>query len=248
MIELRWIRSNPSFLVLISCESSLSPLPPSLLTQTTTSEFVLTHDHPIQMTHSQLTTLASRWPSLEVLNLACEPIKLTDTSSLTLGAFVPFARYCPGMRELALFVNAGADVDVGVEREVGEGMGEVGFLPRFKNLTKLSVGVSDIRDENAVALFLSRLCPLGVEIEYGVTWHVDLEEWVTELQDEEDGMHANVLTPTNTNNTTNNNNNVTGNNVTTTAVTTLPQPSPPFPLPHLYQHPHSHPQAQQPRP
>ena len=130
------------------------------------------------------------------------------------------------MRVLGLFINASApdskpepDVDVGsgVSADVEV---EVGF-PRFNNLTKLSVGVSDIRDENAVALFLSRLCPLGVEIEYGVTWHADLEEWVTELQDEED-----VLTPTNTNHTTNNNNNVTGNNVTTTTITTLPPPAP----------------------
>jgi hypothetical protein len=38
-----------------------------------------------------------------------------------------------------------------------------------------------------------------MKIEYGVTWHADLKEWVAELQDEEDEMHANVLTPTNIN-------------------------------------------------
>jgi hypothetical protein len=113
------------------------------------------------------------------------------------------------MRELGLFVDAGADVDVGVEGEVGEGMGEIGFLPRFKNLTKLSVRVSDIRGGNAVALFLSRLCPLGVEIEYEMTWHADLEEWVAELQDQEDATLANVFTPTHTTNNITTNNNAT---------------------------------------
>jgi hypothetical protein len=139
------------------------------------------------------------------------------------------------MRELGLFVDAGAgaassgfdgggggDVGVGVNVDV-----DIGF-PRFKSLTKLSVGVSDIKDENAVALFLSRLCPLDVEIECGVTWHADLEEWVAELQDEEDGMVANGLTPINTNNTATNNNVTDNNNVTTT--TTTP-PAPPSPSP-----------------
>ena len=40
-------------------------------------------DHPIQMTDFQLMTLASRWPSLDVLYLACKPVKLTDVSTLT---------------------------------------------------------------------------------------------------------------------------------------------------------------------
>jgi hypothetical protein len=156
------------------------------------------HDHPVQLTHSQLTTLASRWPSPEVLYLACEPVKSTDASTLTLGAFVPFVWYFPGTRELGLSVDAESGPDVNVDVDIG--------FPPFKNLTKSSVGVSDIRDENAVALFLSRLCPLGVEIEYGMTWHADLEKWVAELQDEENEMFANVLTPTNTNNTATNNN------------------------------------------
>ena len=38
------------------------------------------------------------------------------------------------------------------------------------------MGVSNIQDEGSVALFLSHLCPIGCEIEYGVTWHADLED------------------------------------------------------------------------
>jgi hypothetical protein len=38
------------------------------------------------------------------------------------------------------------------------------------------MGVSQIYDPGPVALFLSLLCPLPCEIEYGVTWHSDLED------------------------------------------------------------------------
>ena len=44
----------------------------------------------------------------------------------------------------------------------------------FHNLTKLSMGISDIKDENAIMPFLSCLCLLGVEIKLGVMWHADL--------------------------------------------------------------------------
>lgn len=49
-------------------------------------------------------------------------------------------------------------------------------IKRFNNLKKLSMGVSNIRDEGAVALFLSHLCPIGCEIECGVTWTADLTD------------------------------------------------------------------------
>jgi hypothetical protein len=68
-----------------------------------------------------------------------------------------------------------------------------------------------------------------VEIEYGVTGHADLKEWVAELQDEEDEMHANVLTPTNINITTTNNS--ATDTTTTTTTTTTTNPPPPAPSP-----------------
>jgi hypothetical protein len=49
-------------------------------------------------------------------------------------------------------------------------------VKRFKTLTTLSVGVSQIEDEGAVALFLSRLCPLGCEIECGAVWNSTLQD------------------------------------------------------------------------
>jgi hypothetical protein len=63
------------------------------------------------------------------------------------------------MRELGLFVDAGAgaanvDGDVGVNVDIG--------FPRFKNPTKVSVGESDIKDENVVALLNVPLASLSV--------------------------------------------------------------------------------------
>jgi len=59
-------------------------------------------------------------------------------------------------------------------------------IKRFKKLTTLSVGVSHIEDEGAVALFLSRLCPLGCEIECGVTSNSNLEDRPADLDDNDD--------------------------------------------------------------
>ena len=48
-------------------------------------------------------------------------------------------------------------------------------MHRFNELTKLSMGVSNTQD-GAPSLCSSPICPEGCEIEYGVTWHTDLDE------------------------------------------------------------------------
>jgi len=58
--------------------------------------------------------------------------------------------------------------------------GEAGNIIQFKTLSKLSMGVSDIQDEGRVTLFLSHICPLRVEIEWGVSWEDDIEKWLSE--------------------------------------------------------------------
>lgn len=132
------------------------------------SEFTLTHDHPLLLTPNNLSTLASSWPSLEVLLLACEPVNLyilppDSPYALTLDALLPFAKHCKSLRTLGLFFDASsvhADWDT--------------RALRFERLTKLNVGVSSITNPGAVALALSHVLPLGCEIECGVTWHMDL--------------------------------------------------------------------------
>lgn len=126
-------------------------------------EFTLTHDHPVDVTQENIEELAAKWPSLETLVLACEPIELYSPT-LTLRALLPFARHCPNLRNLGLFVNASA-----------ADLPTIYDLKRFKQLTKLSMGVSSIVDSGAVALFLSQLAPLELVVECGVTWHNELD-------------------------------------------------------------------------
>jgi len=91
------------------------------------------------------------------------------------------------LRELGLFVNASSVADLpdsfssepSLASRTRSG-GEAGDIVQFKALSKLSMGVSDIRDEGAVALFLSYICPLGVEIELEVFWEDDIEKWTSE--------------------------------------------------------------------
>ena len=122
-----------------------------------------------------------------MLYLSCEPVNLTTPSTLTLRALLPFAQHCPNLRELGLFVDASsvADLPDSFSSELslasrtrsGE---EAGDIVQFKTLSKLCMGVSDIRDEGTVALFLSHICPLGVEVDWGISWEDDIEKWSSE--------------------------------------------------------------------
>lgn len=139
------------------------------------SQFSLTHDYPVDISHDNITELATSWPSLESLNLACEPVNLPSEPSshtLTLLSLLPFARYCPDILTLGLFINA-TTADLASS---GDTHTHTVDLPRFKKLSKLSMGVSRITDPGAVALFLSQLCPLECEVEYGVTWECEFRE------------------------------------------------------------------------
>jgi len=91
------------------------------------------------------------------------------------------------LRELGLFVDASSVDDLpdlfSSEKSLASRTrsgGEAGNIVQFKTLSKLSMGVSDIRDEGRVALFLSHICPLGVEMEWGVSWEDDIEKWSSE--------------------------------------------------------------------
>jgi hypothetical protein len=129
----------------------------------------------VDISHDNIIELATNWPSLESLILACEPINIPSEPSLhtlTLLSLIPFARYCPNLHTLGLFINATtADLATPVDTRT-----YTVDPPRFKKLSKLSMGVSRITDPGAVALFLSQLCPLECEIEYGVTWECELDD------------------------------------------------------------------------
>jgi len=120
--------------------------------------FEVMHKYPLNITLEEIEELASRWPSLESLFLNGEPLAMFDFT-LDLRALVPFARHCPKLRRLALFMDA-TTARIHPTQE----------LKPFTALSVLSVGTSQADDPDAVASFLSHLCPPGCNIEVGITW------------------------------------------------------------------------------
>ncbi|KAH8091795.1 hypothetical protein BXZ70DRAFT_469086 [Cristinia sonorae] len=125
--------------------------------------FEMRWDLPIQITQQEVEEIAMKWPSLEGFLLNCEPVNSSEESTLTLEALLPFARHCPELRELGLYLNA--------SRATDEDAAALGPLVKpFKKLQQLSVGLSSISDPGPVALYLSHLCPADCELSSGVTW------------------------------------------------------------------------------
>jgi hypothetical protein len=120
--------------------------------------FEVFHKYPINITLEEIEELASRWPSLESLCLNEEPLFMSDFT-LDLRALLPFARHCPNLYRLGLFMDA-TTVKMHPMQE----------LKPFTALRVLCAGTSLARDPEAVATFLSRICPLGCEIEMGLVW------------------------------------------------------------------------------
>ena len=130
--------------------------------------FELMYPIPLSLTLDDLETLTRGWPTLEVIDLNREPVILGPAigtqSNLTLRALLPFARNCSNLRKLGLYLHA-TEVD----------LPSVSEIPRpFSKLTDLNVGLSNIGEPEAIALFLSRICPADCNIEAGVCWpHVE---------------------------------------------------------------------------
>jgi hypothetical protein len=123
--------------------------------------FELIYPIPLVLTMDDLEELTSKWPSLEVISLNAEPVLEIDVrSNLTLRAILPFARNCPNLRKLGLFFDATA-ADIPSHAEVPN---------PFAKLAELRVGVSSIAEVGPVALFLSRVCPVGCSVMTGVSW------------------------------------------------------------------------------
>ncbi|KAG1764421.1 hypothetical protein EDD22DRAFT_883407 [Suillus occidentalis] len=120
--------------------------------------FQVTHKYPVNITLEEIEELAYRWPTLESLTLNEEPLVMGEFT-LDLRALVPFARLCPKLRRLGLFIDANpANIPPTLE------------LKPFAALCVLSVGTSRACDPEAVAAFLSHLCPPKCALEVGVTW------------------------------------------------------------------------------
>ena len=119
----------------------------------------LVHQYPLALTQIDIELLASSWPSLETLILNNEPVFLAR-SNLTLKALLPFAKHCPKLMHIGLFLDASS---------VDESFNQLNLI-RFQSLKRLSMGVSIIVDPESVALSLSRIVPLGCKLDSGITW------------------------------------------------------------------------------
>ncbi|KAG6867656.1 hypothetical protein C0993_012675 [Termitomyces sp. T159_Od127] len=127
------------------------------------TSFEIDHHYPLRLESSDIEEIATSWPGAETLVLNIQPAYL-DNSNLTLRALLPFARHCPKLQMLGLFMNA-TTTDLPTADHASAYQ-----LPAFRSLRCLSVGVSLIQEEGAVALFLSQICPPHCGIEMGVTW------------------------------------------------------------------------------
>jgi hypothetical protein len=132
---------------------------------------------------------AVKWPSLEIFVLYCVTVKITTQPTLTLLALLPFVLHCPNLRELGLFISA-SSTDFPSPIIFSSGSTSTTCtsshcdIKRSRQLTALFFGFSDIRDEGAVALFLSKLYPLGCDIECEIS-HTHLQDEIDDNSPEE---------------------------------------------------------------
>ena len=140
---------------------SMETLQPVLkLTNLTSLE--LEHQYPFTLKQHDIELLAATWPGLETLLLNTEPV-YSDKSNLTLEALTPFAKYCPKLTHLGIFLDATT-----VEPPLA--LSATYPTPIFQRLRRLSMGVSIIKDDHTVALYLSQLLPLLCTLDCGITW------------------------------------------------------------------------------
>ncbi|KAG5634039.1 hypothetical protein DXG03_006362, partial [Asterophora parasitica] len=105
----------------------------------------LVHQYPLALSHADIEALAKSWPSAEILLLNTEPAAL-DRSPLTLCALLPFAKHCPKLRELGLFLDASASANLELFTPTSSSPDP---LPMFKSLRNLSMGVSILPPEDS---------------------------------------------------------------------------------------------------
>jgi hypothetical protein len=117
------------------------------------------HNAPLALTDMNIEELASKIPWVETCVLNHKPTKvsldidMTAMTTPTLASILSFARHCPNIHLLALYLDARSPP---VHTE---------HLPRFHQLRCLSVGKSPIASAQPIARFFSRVLPTGCTID-----------------------------------------------------------------------------------
>jgi hypothetical protein len=125
-----------------------------LLSCSKMTTFEIVHRLQLSLQLEDIEEIASKWPSLDTLILNNNPVlPLPRESQLTLRSLLPFARHCPRLQHLGLFLDA-STIDIPSAHE----------LQFFQRLKCLSMGSSSLVEEGRVALFLSRICPIGCRV------------------------------------------------------------------------------------
>lgn len=158
LVSLRDASVEPDVDQVTDADITLDVLKP-LLKLPGLSMMELVHHHQLSLSQVDIELLASSWPSLETLILNNEPVYLSR-SKLTLKALLPFAKHCHKLSHLGLFLDA---------TSVDETIYQANSIT-FRNLKRLSMGVSIITDTESVSLYLSRILPLGCRLDSGITW------------------------------------------------------------------------------
>jgi len=121
--------------------------------------FELLHKYPLRITLDEVEELASRWPSVETLELNSEPLYAREFP-LDLRALLPFAKHCHKLEYLGIFISA-----TGFEVPRANTI-----IQPFRALQTLNVGTSRLVNPVAVATFLSLLFPPWCTLQWGITW------------------------------------------------------------------------------
>ncbi|TFK56436.1 hypothetical protein OE88DRAFT_1649718 [Heliocybe sulcata] len=101
----------------------------------------------VDLDDTMMAKLALAFPSLQRLFLEASDVRVT------LPGLIPLVRHCPRLAELTMPINAAVDIDDHILSVLAED------LPLHKVMVWMSVGISPIRNSEAVARFLSTLSP-----------------------------------------------------------------------------------------
>lgn len=99
--------------------------------------FNFTHHYPLALCQSDVEDFASQFPQLKRLCLNADPM-IVESSPLTLEALIPFARHCPKIEHLGLFVDATKRVGIfesfGEDEPKSDALPFIDTIPTFKSL------------------------------------------------------------------------------------------------------------------
>ncbi|THU93209.1 hypothetical protein K435DRAFT_967427 [Dendrothele bispora CBS 962.96] len=131
-----------------------------LLTCSTLTQFSFRHPYMLALDNEDIERITSHLPLLEilVLNPTLTEASPKPTALLTLEVLLSFARHCPRIREIGLFLQA-------VITSQEELLAKFPSNP-FPRLRFLDVGDSYIANPISVASFLGEILPLDAQVEY----------------------------------------------------------------------------------